>query len=187
MSAARSSPASTPMTTRSGFMKSSIAAPCFRNSGLLTTLNGLRRLAGDRVAHLFRAVPTGTVLLSTTTVYLFIARPMSRATVEHVLQVGRAVLTLRRADGDEDDLRCANRRRQIGREAQTLLVRDCGAPAPRGQARRSASAPASSVAIFAASLSTHTTVVAVLGQAGAQDQTDVSCSDDGDFHFTIRY
>ncbi len=31
---------SAPMTTRSGFMKSSIAAPCLRNSGLLTTLNG---------------------------------------------------------------------------------------------------------------------------------------------------
>ena len=38
MSAARSS--SAPMTTRSGFRKSSTAAPCLRNSGLLTTLNG---------------------------------------------------------------------------------------------------------------------------------------------------
>ena len=54
------------MTTRSGFMKSSIAAPCFRNSGLLTTLNGCvvsRRIT----SRTFTEVPTGTVLLSTIT------------------------------------------------------------------------------------------------------------------------
>ena len=54
------------MTTRSGFMKSSIAAPCFRNSGLLTTLNGCvvsRRMT----SRTFAAVPTGTVLLLTMT------------------------------------------------------------------------------------------------------------------------
>ena len=57
---------SAPITTRSGFMKSSTAAPCFRNSGLLTTLNGCvvsRRMTSRTRA----AVPTGTVLLSTTT------------------------------------------------------------------------------------------------------------------------
>ena len=60
-------------------MKSSIAAPCFRNSGLLTTLNGC--VVSPAIAsRTFFAVPTGTVLLSTTTVYLFIARPTSRAT-----------------------------------------------------------------------------------------------------------
>ena len=54
------------MTTRSGFRKSSTAAPCFRNSGLLTTLNGCvvsRRIT----SRTFSAVPTGTVLLSTMT------------------------------------------------------------------------------------------------------------------------
>ena len=45
---------SAPMTTRSGFMKSSIAAPCFRNSGLLTTLKGMSRFAPDHLAHLLR-------------------------------------------------------------------------------------------------------------------------------------
>ena len=47
-------------------MKSSIAAPCFRNSGLLTTLNGWvvsRRMTSRTLA----AVPTGTVLLLTMT------------------------------------------------------------------------------------------------------------------------
>src|SRR3954467_15707353 len=101
-------------------MKSSIAAPCLRNSGLLTTLNVCVVCFAITSRTRF-AVPTGTVLLSTTTVYLFIAPPGSgllwRATGclfiapadvardgEHVLQVGGAVLTLRRADGDEDDL-----------------------------------------------------------------------------------
>ena len=77
--AARSSPGSMPTTTRSGFIESSTAAPCFRNSGLLTTLNAcfVSRATAWRT---FVAVPTGTVLLSTITVYLLIARPMSRAT-----------------------------------------------------------------------------------------------------------
>ena len=64
ISAARAS--SAPITTRSGFRKSSIAAPCLRNSGLLTTLNGCvvsRRMMSRTRA----AVPTGTVLLSTMT------------------------------------------------------------------------------------------------------------------------
>ena len=61
--AARSS---APITTRSGFMKSSIAAPCFRNSGLLTTLNGW--VVSRRITSRTRsAVPTGTVLLLTMT------------------------------------------------------------------------------------------------------------------------
>ena len=51
-----------PTTTRSGFMKSSIAAPSFKNSGLLATsqsrpVNSLSR------AWIRPQVPTGTVLL----------------------------------------------------------------------------------------------------------------------------
>ncbi len=57
---------SLPITTRSGFMKSSTAAPCFRNSGLLTTLNGWR-VSSETTWRTFAAVPTGTVLLSTMT------------------------------------------------------------------------------------------------------------------------
>ncbi len=57
---------SAPITTRSGFMKSSMAAPCFRNSGLLTTLKGweVSRLTASLTRS---AVPTGTVLLFTIT------------------------------------------------------------------------------------------------------------------------
>ena len=58
---------SAPITTRSGFMKSSTAAPCLRNSGLLTTLKGC--LVSRSITCRTRSdVPTGTVLLLTTTV-----------------------------------------------------------------------------------------------------------------------
>ena len=56
------------MTTRSGFRKSSIAAPSFRNSGFDTTSYGWLVWAAIR-SLTFLAVPTGTVDLSTTTVY----------------------------------------------------------------------------------------------------------------------
>ena len=55
-----------PITTRSGFMKSSIAAPSFRNSGLETTSKGCA-VAPATVARTRADVPTGTVLLVTMT------------------------------------------------------------------------------------------------------------------------
>jgi hypothetical protein len=55
-----------PMTTRSGFRKSSTAAPCLRNSGLLTTLNGCRVRPAIALCT-SSDVPAGTVLLSTMT------------------------------------------------------------------------------------------------------------------------
>ncbi|MCY1546664.1 hypothetical protein D9M68_826710 [compost metagenome] len=58
------------MMTRSGRMKSSIAAPSLRNSGLLATVirNGLPRLSRPAlISSATRSpVPTGTVDLSTT-------------------------------------------------------------------------------------------------------------------------
>ena len=48
--------------------------------GVADDAERLRRFAARWPRAPFRAVPTGTVLLSTTTVYLFIARPTSRAT-----------------------------------------------------------------------------------------------------------
>src|SRR5437868_10406366 len=56
----------TPTTTRSGFMKSSTAAPSLRNSGLLATSTQPHPLAASRSAT-FALVPTGTVLLVMTT------------------------------------------------------------------------------------------------------------------------
>ena len=68
-STARSS--SAPMMMRSGRMKSSSAAPSFRNSGFETTAKSSvipRAASSSATAAFTRApVPTGTVLLSTMT------------------------------------------------------------------------------------------------------------------------
>ena len=64
---------STPTTTRSGVMKSLMAFPSFRNSGLLATSNSMSaprlRSSSSMAAFTFLAVPTGTVLLVTTSTY----------------------------------------------------------------------------------------------------------------------
>jgi len=70
---------------RSGRVKSSTAAPSFRNSGLETTEKGgaaLRKRTSNSawmVAVTLSAVPTGTVDLSTTTLLSVMWRPMLRA------------------------------------------------------------------------------------------------------------
>ena len=82
------------MTTRSGFMKSSIAAPSFRNSGLEQTKKGDSRLA--RIAARTRsAVPTGTVDFVMTTFGRVHVPADHPGHLEHVLQVRRAVLARR--------------------------------------------------------------------------------------------
>ena len=75
---------STPTTTRSGLIKSLIAAPSFRNSGLEATSNSIStpRLSSSSwiARRTFFAVPTGTVLFVTTRICFFIFRPTVRAT-----------------------------------------------------------------------------------------------------------
>ena len=57
-----------PITTRSGFMKSSIAEPSRRNSGLETTENGtLPPVLSRTIPSISLPVPIGTVDLVTTT------------------------------------------------------------------------------------------------------------------------
>jgi hypothetical protein len=75
---ARARSEATPTTTRSGRMKSSIAAPSFRNSGFETTSKGWEVLF-PRTSATFSALPTGTVLLSTTTTCRVMCRPISAA------------------------------------------------------------------------------------------------------------
>ena len=166
-------------------MKSSMAAPCFRNSGLLTTLNGCF-VSAATVSRTRFAVPTGTVLLSTTTVYLFIARPISRGDSQDVLQVGRPVLTLGRSDGDEDEIRGAHRGVQVRGERQALFVVVAADDflEPRLVDRH----PAGLEHVdFRVILVDADDGVSVLREARAQDKPHVPGSDDGDFHFTIRY
>jgi hypothetical protein len=57
-----------PITTRSGFLKSSIAAPSRRNSGLDTTANWASGLRARMMRSISSPVPTGTVDFVTTTV-----------------------------------------------------------------------------------------------------------------------
>ena len=75
---------STPTTTRSGLMKSLMAAPSLRNSGLEATSKGTSapRFASSSATAAFTlaAVPTGTVDFVTSRVYLLILRPNVRAT-----------------------------------------------------------------------------------------------------------
>ncbi len=75
---ARARSEETPTTTRSGRMKSSIAAPSFRNSGFETTSKGCFAVS-RRTAATLSAEPTGTVDLFTTTAYPVRVRPMSPA------------------------------------------------------------------------------------------------------------
>ena len=59
-----------------------MASPSLRNSGLATTAKSLPGPCSSRIACTRWAVPTGTVLLSTTTVKPVACRPMVRATVQ---------------------------------------------------------------------------------------------------------
>ena len=69
---------STPSTTRSGRLKSLIAAPSFRNSGLQQTCTGCS-VSASIASRTILAVPTGTVLFVITMRSPSIARPTSRA------------------------------------------------------------------------------------------------------------
>ena len=108
---------------RSGFMKSSIAAPSFRNSGFETTSNSIARAALAQAsaaisARTLSAVPTGTVDLSTTMRYSVMCWPIVARDREHVRQIGRAVLVRRRADRDELEQAVRNARADVGRELE---------------------------------------------------------------------
>ena len=182
---ARVSPGSTPTTTRSGFMKSSTAAPCLRNSGLLTTLNGCDVSVAMAACTSF-AVPTGTVLLSTTTVYCVMARPTARATSSTCRRsaepsspcgVPTAMKTI--ADALTDDGRSVVNVNRSSIDVAPDHFFEAGLVdrhLPRAQRR-----DLRFVFVHAGNR------VSVFGKAGAQHEPDVPCSHDGDFHFTIRY
>ena len=158
-------------------MKSSIAAPSFRNSGLEQTCE--RQLGAPRGSppRTFSAVPTGTVDLVTTTLGSFMCWPIVARHGEHVLEVGRAVLAGRRADGDEDDVAPSRppRARSVVK-LQPALAPGCARPAARARARRSGSRSAAGRAIFSASTSTQTTSLPVSARQAPGDQPDVAGS-----------
>ena len=100
---------------------------------------------------------------------------------QHVLEIGGAVLALRRADGDEDDLRGFDGAGQLGRERQPAFGRvaldELGQP---GLVDGHAGPPQHPD--FALVLVDADHVVARLGQAGSHHQPDISRSNDRYFH-----
>jgi hypothetical protein len=75
----RAASSSTPITTRSGCLKSSIAAPSRRNSGLQATANESGGAHSARMRPISSQAPIGEVDLLTTTRKPSIASPISRA------------------------------------------------------------------------------------------------------------
>ena len=75
---------SVPTITRSGLMKSLMAAPSLRNSGFETMSNSTAALRAPAIrptaSRTLSAVPTGTVDLVITTLYSLMCSPMERAT-----------------------------------------------------------------------------------------------------------
>ena len=133
---------STPSTTRSGFMKSSTAAPSFRNSGLLHMWNGSFAFLRDRARDLRRRADGHRRLGDDD----HLARHVLADRLgdgEHVPQVGRAVFVRRRADGDEHDLGARDRGADVGRELEAALRLVALDAARRARARRSAGRSAS--------------------------------------------
>ncbi len=65
-------------------------------------------------------VPTGTVLLVTTTASLRRCGAIAFDHAPHGRQIRRAIGALRRADGQIDDIGRLHRRRQVGGEVQPL-------------------------------------------------------------------
>ena len=124
-SRARSS--STPMTMRSGRLKSSIAAPSRRNSGLETTAKSASGRASRMMRSTSSPVPTGTVDFVTTTVKpLSAGGDVARGLID-IGEIGVAVAAPgRRSDGDEDGLRLAHALGEIGREGEPFLAHVVG-------------------------------------------------------------
>ena len=108
------------MTTRSGRRKSSIAAPCFRNSGLLTTLKGC--VVSRRITSRTRSdVRNGhRALVDDDLVAVHRTANLSRR-LQDMLKIGRAVLAHRRTDGDEQHLTLLDGLREIGREGEPFF------------------------------------------------------------------
>ena len=126
------------MTMRSGRLKSSMAAPSRRNSGLDTTAKS----ASGRVSRMIRStsspVPTGTVDFVTTTVNPSRPRRSSRAAVDK----GKIRMTVaaprRGADRDEDRFGARRPRWQDRSKRKAAAAAHCCRRDLASRARRSA-------------------------------------------------
>jgi hypothetical protein len=101
--------------------------------------------------------------------------------VEHILHVGQAVAIGRRANGDELDLAVARRKTRVVAEAQALAgdvaVHDLTeARLVHRQTTRVQHRDLGCVHVQTVD------VVAEIGEAGGRDETDITRTDDRDFH-----
>ena len=181
---------SVPTTTRSGFMKSAIAAPSFRNSGFDTTSNStsaLAALAGSPAtsSRTLSAVPTGTVRLGHDDGVRRKILADGAGHLHHMAEIGRAVFTGRGADGDQLEQSVLNGLGGIHRELQALrlqiapdqcleagLVDGHLAPRQRGDLGR--------IHVHADDM------IARIGQAGPGDEADVAGTEYGYTHAGLR-
>ena len=178
-SRARSS--SVPTSTRSGCVKSWMAEPSRRNSGLEQTAKSASGRTARRRRSISRLVPTGTVDFVTITVKPSRCGASSSTAPEHVGEIGVAVAAAhRRADREEHEvgvLRPPRRGPSVKRAAQRAC---CARAARRGPARRSATLPALSSASRAGVLVDARDLPAELGEAGGGDEADIAGTDHAD-------
>ena len=168
---------SVPTTTRSGFMKSLIAAPSFRNSGFETTSNSTltRALAErllDALLDLVGRADRHRRLVDDDAVFGHVAAD-GLGDGEHVREVGRAVLVGRGADGDELEQAVADALFRVGRELEAPLLevalhQHVEARLVDGDVARLQARDLAGVDVDADD------VVAGFGKAGARHQADVA-------------
>ena len=167
-------------------MKSSTAAPSFRNSGFDTTANGVadaarRKLLGDRLADAVGGAHRHRGLVDDDLVLGHPPADVARRG-EHVLHVRRAVLVRRRAHGDELQRAVRDRGVLIGGEAQAAARRRCAATIASSPGSWMGTPPRDRISILQRVDVEAQHVVADLGEAGSGDEPDIARPDHRDLH-----
>ena len=167
-------------------MKSSTAAPSFRNSGIRhdgeRDVDAARPRARRAIASRTRsAVPTGTVDLSTTILNSVIRRPMLRAAASTYFMSAEPSSSGRRAHGDELERAVRDGGVLVGREVQAArgdvaLDHRLEAGLVNGHAAARQDLDLERVDVEAQH------VVADFGKAGPRDEPDIARPDHRDLH-----
>ena len=175
---------SAPITTRSGFRKSRTAEPSFRNSGLEQTRTRCE-LSASIVARTRAAVPTGTVLLVTTTFWPFITRPIVAATSSTCLTSADPSSSAGVPTAMKRSSELPDRFPYIRREPQPTLrevLTDEGSEP--GLVDRDRPLVEAGDLLLINVRADH--IVSRVREPGPDDEADVSCPYDGELHWTGR-
>ena len=170
-------------TTRSGFMKSSTAAPCFRNSGLLTTLNGCVVSRRDDLADLFGGADRHGALVDDDPVAVHRAgrcRAPRRARAARSAEPSSpcGVPTAMNTICERRDRLAA---RSVVKTRRPLRLVALDELVEARLVNRNL-APSQHARPSPSSLSTHITSLPVFGQTGAKHQSDITRPDDRNLH-----